>query len=203
MSSNKQWRIKGLAFDDPCHFLQVDDYDILNGLHKPKSLRDYIQNLKYRILPKVALVLAAHTVQDEESMEKVISLSKEPGKLLKLRNRVAKEGGLPDYEVHFDFPRPPDFQKEAIKCLVRVSNESTVSLDEIYPTSGWVTAYSQNRFRAYVFSPRHSTGKIARIAARILRSEGILLKRQAFSLAKHEKDFLDSKGITALVRSEK
>jgi HD superfamily phosphohydrolase len=185
----ENWNIRGLSFDCPTDYLRVDDYDILGGIHEPAKFQQHVEEVKNRVLFKSALVLAAHTVRNDGSMERLLSLGENPKKIDDMRSLIAGQAGLKTHEVHIDVPSKPHFHKVGERAWVRISQSKTVPLEDIFPTAGWVTAYSQNRYRAYVFAPPTATKMVARTAAAALWKEGIKLLPDSFELAKHSRVF--------------
>jgi HD superfamily phosphohydrolase len=180
------WTINERYFRKPVDFLEIDDYDVLNNLHPIPELRAATRRLKNRVLPRGALLLAFHTVEDPESWQTLMSIAGSKAEQNQIRLDIANAIGSPHYEVHVDIPRPPSFKKISDQGLVRISSRSTVSLEDVYPTSGWVEAYSENRYKAYVFAPREKAESAARAALDILRGKGVRVKREALDLVKHE-----------------
>lgn len=194
-----KWKVNGLNFTSPEHFLQVDDTDLLNYSNKKGGLKDAIYRVRNRVLPKVALVLSYYTLEHSDSFENLMSMASDDQKLNDLRKEIADSCTIDELDIHIDVPTPPTFRKITEAGCVRISDQITVPFEDIFPTAGWVQAYAQNRYRAYIFCPSSSTKKVATQSAKILRRHGIRVTRDAFALAKLDVSCAGTKKIGDLI----
>lgn len=187
--SEGKWKIKGLSFKQPFDFLEINDHDVLNQIHKDKSLQEFVTDLRNRNLPRAAVVISFRTVKDEDSRQTFLELPEVPGTLAKMKADIVRETKVDADKIYIDIPSVPRFRAITQHGFVRISPGELVPLETIYPTSGWAAAYIQNRYKAYIFGPRGEMENIAIASKRVLEKYGIRLHRHAFDLAKHDELF--------------
>jgi len=201
-------QIKGCDFSSPFHFLRIDDYEIFNSLHTNLRLNEAIQQLKHRELFRRALIISRDTLKDEDSWRTL--LRKLGGKGLEeinikdidefsayVRKEVAKRAQENEMNIHFDVPEPPRFTKAAKETKVRRSkiDDDIISLDDVYPTKGWVSGYAMYRYRIYVFCLPSKHEKVAKAAYEVLLANNIRLNPKAFHYAKQEESLIVELGL--------
>lgn len=191
---DNSYKINGRDLSHPIHFLEIDEYDILNTQHvegdkENELMNKYILDLKNRKLLKRALVIAPISSASEESSLNIFKLAENKSKIAQLEEEISDS--IPELKngpkmIYLDFPERPRFGRTAIESLVRISDESLVPLENLYPIRGWVTGYSQFRYKAYVFCPSGFEDKIGKTALELLHREGITINKYGLEMANQE-----------------
>ena len=148
--------ICGLDFSSPVHFLEIDEYDILNQCHTDAALNGIVGQIKQRRFLKRALVITPVTLADDDMGPIMVNLENDPEELKKIEAEITSGafGSEPEVKnIFVDFPDRHGFDRAAKESLVRLTKTRTVPLSEVYPVRGLVTGYAQYRFKAYVFCP--------------------------------------------------
>jgi HD superfamily phosphohydrolase len=182
--SNGDFTIKGLNFDKVVDFLRVDDRDILNGIHSNVELDAIIKKIKNRDLLKRALVICPISLKNERNPA-FVSLQNNAEEREDIRQQMCQGDKNKMYDAYVDCPRPPKFLSGPLDAKVKIAKDAFVSLNTLYPVSGWVTGYAQYRYKGYVFAKPGMEQEIGRKAFEILKSKGLELNEKAFILAKN------------------
>lgn len=189
----KNLTIRGLDFSSPVHFLQVDEYDILNECHSDSVLNEIIGQIKQGRFLKRALVITQVTLENDSMGPVMFDIESDPVRLKEIEAEISTNvfgDDPPVKSIFVDFPDRPRFDKAAKECLVRLSKSRTEPLSEVYPVRGLVTGYSQYRFKAFVFCPEGYEQKVGLSAYELFKSQGLILKNTAFELAKQDMSYI-------------
>lgn len=192
-------QIEGLDItSSPLNFLKLDDYSIFSVFNfKP------IRNLKNRILFKRAAVVSRYSLsEDEENMEsykEFRNLQEEiednPAtkydKIKSLRSEIVSDGQRIE-EVFIDFPEQPQFRVTGQESIIKISENSFLSLEDIQPSRGWVTAYAQYRYRVFIFSYPEAQETVAKKTKAFFERRKIKLNKKAFEFAKQDTGLIHS-----------
>jgi len=201
IQGEKEYTLKGLDLSSPFQLLSLNDYDLFNSLHKIAEVNNIVHLLSNRHLPRRALVISRDTIKNEESWVKFSNLGiVDEGKnnlqnenfVRYIRQNIASVVGEKMLNIHFDMPDPPRFRRIALETKVRISRDRYISLDDIYPTEGWVRGYAMYRYRSYIFCPPGQERRVGEASYYILSKNGIKLNEKAFLLAKQEDSLIFS-----------
>lgn len=154
-------QVNGRGFGSAADFLYLTDDDIY-GLVNREGIglaSKLASDLKYRNLPKRSLVLSAKTVKGgADRLNDIMGLDDDLKKQVVLSEAISektKDYGdqVPAEEIWIDMPSPPNF-KEAVKCPIRSVGEEKgyIRLRDVFPVDDWVRAFTENKWRGYIFT---------------------------------------------------
>lgn len=146
---------KVMAGCSPALYFQKIDDDIITS----QSCTDDKLNINFRnrCIPKRALTISHKNIdpQHKDMFSKFMSLCDNPTLLEKIKETIIQQicedtqHNLSG-ELWIDVPKTPKF-KEAITTKVIENGREITTLKKLFPIDDWVTAYSQNKWKAYVF----------------------------------------------------
>jgi HD superfamily phosphohydrolase len=160
--SDNSVKINGISLQDPADFLYLTDDAFTACSADDSFVNKTVKGLKQRMLFKRAMVLCKDTVSNYDCyMDSVIRLNEDPRRLFDLRRTI--RDGLPAglkrtysiYDVHISLPTLPSL-REASQTYVGGSyldGNKPVVLDDLFPLSGWISAYGNKQWRGHVFCP--------------------------------------------------
>jgi len=175
--------IKGLKLDNPIDFLFIDDYDVLNTDHSSKDINEYIKKVKERNLYKRALVLSPLSLEKPKD-DNFARLQTDYELQFKIRESISKEAGIELGNVFIDLPPATTYRGGTLKSKIWVDDKKSISFENIYPSSGWVTGYAEYRYKGYIFAHtdknpiKEELKRIGKISLGVLRKEGIAIKEE-------------------------
>ncbi len=149
--------IMGAVLHDasPARYPQLIDDFILTSNHA--SCADLKANFQNRVIPKRALVISHknNNPDHKNSFEKFMNLYDDHAKQDKIKQEIIKRiEGISKHnfngKIWLDIPNTPKF-KEAITTKITDTGAETITLKDLFPIDDWVNAYSQNKWKAYVF----------------------------------------------------
>lgn len=193
LEDNPSYQICGRRMNRAVDFLELTDADILSTHDKPGELRSYIQRLINRDLLKRALVISWDTVEKPEQHAGYAELKAlaEPARYSDVKDlrRMLVEALNNKYSLHeiwIDFPRSPRL-REPSQAIIQDPKGAPLFLSDVFPVDKWLTAYSNVKWKGYVFCPadpgvRHEVGKKA--AELLSDIYNITFTPRAFELAK-------------------
>lgn len=187
------WTLGNYNLSTPVGFLCIDECDILNSIHIDINMVNIISNIRNRKFLKRALVIAPISLADEKSGATIAEYENNLEGIKELELEIIDgltNSAMMKGNVFFDFPERPRFRGTARESLVRISKNHCVPLEDVHPVRGWVTGYSQYRFKAYIFCPAGTEEEVGVVAYRVLESKGVSLKPTAFELAKHDMSYI-------------
>lgn len=155
---DKDLEIGGKKFDNPVDFLEITDDFLLSYNDKPSVIQPLIKNLRNRVLLKRALVICGDFLDPVnpstiKSYGDFLSGMEEPDNVRELRRLISDQiDGLTEYDVWVDIPKTPSL-REASQCSIQIKDGHYKTLDELFPTSGWLNTYLEHKMRGYVFCP--------------------------------------------------
>lgn len=174
---------------DPVDYLKYTD-DAIYAM-EPKVNGDIKKNLsmlRKRHLPKRALVISRRTIdQNVDCIDEIMRKEKDKEFLNKLRNEIVDEynrtfpSPITYDQVWVDVPKVPKF-KEGDTCVVKATGEPDdhLMLRDIFPITDWVSAFSQNKWKAYVFADQEIVSNVA-VAAKVVFEYLFNIKLNKFS----------------------
>jgi HD superfamily phosphohydrolase len=197
------WRTRSKRLCSITDFLELDEYDFFGAGYKNVALRKKLSALRYRALPKRALVIMARCLCDKESHNEWAawgdaSFKKHPraqqatdSLIQKLRKRIvalAKEAGAKTIkleDVLIDIPSSPKLGKLGTDTLVQlVPGKVTVPLKKLFPFHKVVNNYSnQYKYKTYVFATAKFAAYVSYAAFRTFAERGMRLNDLALILA--------------------
>jgi uncharacterized protein len=186
-------KITGLPLDDPASFIFLEDNDILHGCfetasgdvkkkgneHKEQKkkqdalarARRLVRAITERQLPMRALVLtypawgtSPREKDKEDNSSAWANVMKANDQPFKLAGEIAKKANVNSDEVWIDIPDPVNLQGTGREGLVKFDDHTAVPISEMFPVSGWLSAYQAYRAISYIFAfrEREKVGKAAR-----------------------------------------
>ena len=146
-------------FNSVLDYLEYTDDMIFCMLSSNSFVAKRIDMLKNRMLPKRAFCFSPRTLEDISKIEKIM------GEMERKEFRENVEALISSHikekynkdvsvnEIWIDSPSNPKF-KEAAHCLIKSegSENNYITLRDVFPTDDWVRAFSQNKWRGFVYS---------------------------------------------------
>jgi len=175
---DKDLEIDGKRFDNPVDFLEITDDYFLSIKNKPLIIQPHLRNIRNRFLLKRALVICGDFLDPVnpttvKNYKDFLKMMEEPEKIRDLRILISDEiDGLTEYDVWVDFPKPPSL-REASQCSIQIKADTYKTLDDLFPTSGWLNTYLEHKIRGYVFCPPIKTlrDQVHKITRKILKND--------------------------------
>jgi len=89
-----------------------------------------------------------------------------------MRDLIVQEVGrkISPYDVWIDLPSPPSF-RESSQTVIKITDKRLEALSTIFPTSNWLTAYAENKWKGHVFCPPQYRKEVNKAAQKILKEE--------------------------------
>ncbi|MBI4663625.1 MAG: HD domain-containing protein [Verrucomicrobia bacterium] len=201
------WPTRSKKLESVVDFLDIDEYDFFGNKYDDVAVASQVRNLRYRVLPGRALVLAPRALCDEDShtawslnyseftnREDPVAQKKASQFFNDIREKirgyatVVGAAGLSLTDIVIDIPDPPRIGKLGHETMVQIVPEYVVQLSDLFPFHKVVTNYStQYKYRTYVFGPEQWTSEIAYAAFRAFSEAGIRPNNLALILA-HQED---------------
>lgn len=173
----EKFALGDVVLDQAPNFLLLDDGAILSSTPTnswPDMAKKGVTALRERRLPKRALVVTKDAFSDAHSRAEYFMLRDDKQLRTSQEEEISKNAGNIS-PVFVDCPDEPGFAVSGLHSLVRLRPGQYVTLDELYPASGWVSGYSEYRYRSYVFSPEGSEVAVNAAALNVFRDRGIQL----------------------------
>jgi len=175
---DKDLAIDGKKYDNPVDFLEITDDFFFSYKDKPSVIQPHIKNLRNRVLFKRALVICGDflnpvNLSTIKSYKDFLKWMEDPEKIRDFRRLICdKVKDITDYDVWLDFPKPPSL-REASQCSIQVREGEYKTLDELFPTSGWLNTYLEHKIRGYVFCPpiKKIRERVHEISRKILKDD--------------------------------
>jgi HD superfamily phosphohydrolase len=189
--------ILGYSFKDPIDFLRVSDTDLFSA-HASSATDPFkkktICNLISRNLLQRCLVLSRETVDNygSEGYYHLNKLSKSPKQLRELRQKIVDN--LPSgtncniHEVWLCLPEQPSLREASQTLALLAGEKEPVKLNDIFPLDGWLRAFSDNKWKGYVFAPAHAQSAVHKSAREVLESLGLRLNAKSSAYAHVESE---------------
>lgn len=177
--------INGLRLKNVVDYLRIDDYDVLKSTHITDELSNVVKRIKNRNLLKRALVICPRSLKD--SRAPMFASLQGNNTLREEIKKVICNTDIPLSDVYVDCPKPPMFRGGALGSLIKLTDEDFITLEDLYPASGWVSGYAEYRYRGYIFSRPGRESEVGKRARDILKAKGLELNEKAFLLAKQPK----------------
>jgi len=150
---------KSNKFNDVLNYLNYTDDMIFCLNLGDEYLMHQLNKLKNRVLPKRAFCFSSHTMnnasdlknimtnlESDEIKDKIIAIIADY-----IRSKLKHD--INDNEIWIDSPAPPKF-KEASQCLIKSegSKNDYISLRDVFPTDDWGRAFSENKWKGFVYT---------------------------------------------------
>ncbi|MDR2569661.1 MAG: hypothetical protein LBD23_05105 [Oscillospiraceae bacterium] len=161
LRSDAKITLYGKDFKSAADFLELTDNNIYEIAKKDiEFITTEVKSLCNRKLPMRTVAVSAKSIDKRDSFSDLASFLEdnefsdvETQNILKEAiAEVAKEKNpdiLPQ-DIYIDFPKLPNF-KEASTCLIKDTDE-TITLRKVFPMEDWVKAFSENKYRGYIFT---------------------------------------------------
>ncbi|MBC8512302.1 MAG: hypothetical protein H8D32_04925, partial [Dehalococcoidia bacterium] len=177
-----QVSLRGTRIDKASDFLLLDDGDVLSAETGgyPPELKQLIADLRGRRVPKRALVITKDVLLDDESRAEYFRLRHLPQTRVSWEEEISRRAGGVQ-PVFIDFPEEPGFAVSGLHSLVKLAPRRYVTLDVLYPASGWVSGYAEYRYRSYIFSPEGKERAVHKVALEVFGDKNIRLDKSLSS----------------------
>jgi len=178
-----KFRNRELDFNKVTDFLWLTDFDFFaEGNRHDGEIHDLIHDLLYRRCLKRVAVINNNTT--EQGIGELTSIDMD-----QLVDNICLEAKLPESERHkvwLSTPKNPTFMEATSTYILesKTDDKTLTPLVDFFPTAQWATLYRENKYKAYLFCPGEHIEKLAPIAYNQLKSEGIILKKNAFTQCK-------------------
>ena len=170
-------------FTSAVDFLKITDDNIL-GLarhddYNNKESTELAKCLLDRELPKKALVISNRTVEEmsQKNIWKIRKLNRDPAGVLRIRKKIAEYSqktnkDITYKDIWFDVPKLPKYSEEGNQWPIKSDGapKGFLTLHQIFPVDQWCTAFSQNKWKAHVFT-KPEFRKIVNEASRAVITE--------------------------------
>lgn len=187
----------GYRFCDAIDFLRISDADLFGqgAINEDDSfVTSTLYKLRNRDLLQRCLVLSRETVDNyaSEGYYSLNKLSGSPKLLRELRQKIVD--ALPSgtscnvHEVWLCLPEQPSLREASQTLALLPGVQEPVKLNDIFPLDGWLRAFSDNKWKGYVFAPRHVQTKVRDAAKAVLEDLGIRLNAKSSAYAHVETD---------------
>jgi len=174
--------INGLELKSVVDYLRVDDYDVFKSAHIAEELSKVIKRIKNRNLLMRALVICPLSLKDSRT-PMFSSLQGNKNLREEIRKAICNND-IQLNDVYIDCPKPPKFLGGTLESCIRLTEKDFITLESLYPVSGWVSGYAEYRYRGYIFSTPGKESAVGRRAYNILNENGLELNEKAFLLAR-------------------
>lgn len=187
---------QGNEYSSAVDFLSKTDYDIYYLAKKDeegKVISPYAVDLLNRNLPKRALVISSKTVSKDSlvSLWKVMGLDKRPSEVLEVRKQIAiyaqpENDQITYQDIWFDIPKIAKFKEgDLLPIKSEGDPKGYVTLSEIFSVDQWVKAFSQNKWKAHVFTKPKFRDAVYKASCKVIYERyGIQLNEYAQKFCK-------------------
>lgn len=177
-------RFLGSRFGSAVDFLRFADHDVLSSnlaASTPVLVKRLIDDLMGRRIWQRCLVLSKYTIDNYDSHVPyfVNRLSQSRTAVRDLRGQIARR--LPNaddqsvYNVWVSLPEQPSL-REATQTLALVAGQQQPEVvNSLFPLDGWLRAFSDNKWKGYVFGPAEMQAQVAEAAWAVLSEMGFRL----------------------------
>lgn len=180
-----------LKFESTSDYLYLTDHDVFSlERENIKYVSGIARDLTMRELPKRALVISMLAIEEGiGNLGELMTRCEEPREVDDLRKAIAEEANkcksslvgttiLPG-DILIDMPEEPKF-KEAMLCPIinHAYAKGYTELREVFPVDDWVRAFTQNKWRGYIFTKLDYIEPVHHAAQKVIREIfGIKLKK--------------------------
>ncbi len=182
----------GYEFKDPTDFLRITDNEFFSRRAPSKSdsyIQSVVDNLTSRRLLQRCLVLSRETLEDYESQVYFLNrLSKAPPNLVrelrqKIMDEVGKKVSCSIHDIWVSLPEQPSLREASQTLALQPGESQPVKINDIFPLDGWLRAFSNNKWRGYVFAPENARSAVYEAAKKVLEDYGIRLNAKSSAYA--------------------
>ncbi|NLD88312.1 MAG: HD domain-containing protein [Clostridiales bacterium] len=180
---------KSASLYSPCDFLRITDDDVFSLESDLPEVKEYINILRNRILPKRALCISPRTLENPSALGRIINAFGDEGIREKLTEEICSYASvhlsheLPREFVWLDCP-PHAVFKEASQCIIKSPGEY-MPLTEIFPVDDWVRTFSESKYHGFVYTmPCHREAAYASSRAVLEGAFGVKFNDLARRLCK-------------------
>ncbi len=183
-------KLYDMEFSSSADFLYLTDEDIFSLARNNQFLQisKLVNDLSKRNLPKRAMVISAKTIEKTnlDKLQKITSFCKEPLNIIAVKKAIAERAqelgsDITEHDIWIDIPDAPSF-KEGVKWPIKSEGEEKeyVRLRDLFPVDDWVRAFSENKWKGYIFT-RTQYREVVHKAARYVFEEVFDAKFNDFS----------------------
>jgi HD superfamily phosphohydrolase len=167
-------KINDIVLDSAAKFLFLTDDDIYSlAKQKMGLVSTFAKDLCLRVLPKRALVISPKTM-DSDNIDAIMGMCERPDDIMLIREAIAEEtenmgSPISVNAIWVDIPHTPNF-KEGILWPIKSSSEPLgfLTLRQVFPVTDWVKAFSQNKWKGYIFTKPSAREVVCEAARRVL-----------------------------------
>jgi HD superfamily phosphohydrolase len=149
--------INGKNINTAVDFLRMTDRDLFNEKQDNAEISKISYNLRNRIIYRRAGVLCLQSVKTRNQFNELTRLSEDRHSIKIVRSAINSYMGREDpafHEIWIDLPDNPSV-REPPMCDVKIAPDYYSDIDELFPLSGWLTAYAENKWRGHIFTYDH------------------------------------------------
>lgn len=146
--------------------------------HKDKAISRLAEAVASRHLPKRAFVMSRKILID--GRKTLIDLSGSLEKQMEFSEALAELCGLSNDDIWFDIKKEPKFD-EANSCPVIFTRrgDNWTPLSDVFPIDAWIKTFSQNKWKAYVFTWPEYRERVFAATCKLLRKMNIGFDEEA------------------------
>lgn len=150
--------------------------------HKDKRIACLAEAIVSRRLPKRAFVMSNKIISQGRNL--IMDLSESWDKQKKFAEAIAEMCSISAEDVWVDIKKEPKFS-EASKCPVRHTRFGTewTELSRVFPIDAWIKTFSENKWKAYVFTWPEYRQKVFAATSELLKLMGVEFNEDAAKLA--------------------
>jgi hypothetical protein len=171
--------VKSGKFKNALDFLDYTDDMIFCFDSDDTYVTQQLGKIRNRILPKRAFCFSSRTMENVSVQKEIMSGLENTefrddiisNIVIYIKDNMGHE--ISEDEIWIDAPKNPKF-KEATQCLIKSegSNENNyIFLRDVFPTDDWVRAYSENKWKGFVYAMPENCKDVAKASKYVF--EGI------------------------------
>lgn len=146
-------------FADALDYLKFTDDMVYGLLSDNLGLMKQLNMFRNRSLPKRAFCFSRRTLVNSGMLNDIMSMFEDvefrKDIITVISQHIEESTGhyIPENEIWLDSPQNPKF-KEATQCIIKSvgSDNGYITLRDVFPTDDWVRAFSENKWRGFVYT---------------------------------------------------
>ncbi len=177
-------------FNTILDYLTATDDEVFTLSGESDEVSTLLDMLKTRNFPKRALCLAGGTMEESERVHEIAEQLKIPAVVERVKDEIAAEVMLtngidiPTERIWIDMPSVPRFH-EINDCFIKSGRNERIRLSDVSPTDKWVAAFSESKWRGFIYTMQEYQEQVAHAAVKVLEKEfGIHLNKMSLLLCK-------------------
>jgi len=179
-------------FNNVLDYLDATDDEVYTLSGENEEVMTLLDMLKTRNFPKRALCLASNTIDIPEKIHEISEKLKDKSYGEKIKEKIVEtilsDSGreIPTERIWIDIPSVPRFH-EITDCFIKSGRNEIIRLSDVSPTDKWVAAFSESKWRGFVYTMQEYQEVVANASTKVFSEEfGINFNRMARVLCKIE-----------------